>query len=194
MQDETIQALRQEVQQAISQSPDGDDCPLQQAFLQELQQELQQEIPHLVYCVFIFVCYLIVTPEMYLVMVPGHKYRGWCSEITRLGKKYHKFKAVLRNKRGVKSSIRCAGGLGFVERKSGRIIIPDVMGRVDPSSRVPISKVGRELISISSRTDLNDEEKEALISGVFDQAIEGSQTGNHYRNHYVRASNPYGHE
>lgn len=190
-----FQGFLQEVsQQVISQSPDGDDCPLQQAFQQEIQQEIQQDLPSLVYCLFICVCHMITTDSGFYVVVPVHTYRDWCSEITRLGKKYHKFKAVLRNKSGVKSSIRCSGGVGFVERKSGNFIIPDVLSRVDPAFRVPVSKVGRENISIASRSDLNDEEKVALLEGVFDRVIEGNQTGNHYRNNYVRARNPYGHE
>lgn len=203
-----IQRLPQEIQQVIWQflNPDGladegghnyDD--LQQALHQEILQEIQQEIPSAIYCVFLKVCLNMIPrlPLKSLVVIPVHLYRDWCSRLNSLGmSKHHKFKASLNDKRGVKASVRCFSGLLFVERQSGKLIIPNVLSRINFNGgvRLILSTVGRRLEAISSRTDLDQQQKDALQQQVFDQAIEENRTGNHYRNHIVRARNPYGHD
>lgn len=114
-------------------------------------------------------------------------YQEWCLQADP--KKFHKFKANIVNKQGVKSRVICKDWV-FSEKASSKVILPHA---VFPRA-VPLTRLGATLGAIRSRTDLTEEQQEAQVLEVFDKEIDANQTGNHYRNHYIRASNPYGHD
>lgn len=114
-------------------------------------------------------------------------YQEWCLQADP--KKFHKFKANIVDLNGVKVRVICKDW-AFSEKASSKVILPHV---VFPPE-VPLMGLGVTLAAIRSRNDLTEEQKAAQVLEVFDKEIDANQTGNHYRNHYIRARNPYGHE
>jgi len=114
-------------------------------------------------------------------------YKEWCLQADP--KRFHKFKSKIYNKNGVRSRVICKNWV-FLEQATSNLILPEgfLIGGV------PLSKLGAASLAIRSRTDLTEEQKEEQCNDVFNQAVVANQTGNHYRNHYIRARNPYGHD
>lgn len=128
-----------------------------------------------------------------MTAIPVAMYREWCIQASRVEPRLHKFKGRLYDKRGVCISVRCvraADSFIFFEKVTRQWVTPDVYASC---KTVPCNGYGALVQAVQRRTDLTDEQKERAEQVLFDSQIEANRTGNHYRNHHIRASNPYGH-
>lgn len=130
---------------------------------------------------------------MYITSVSVEIYRKWCDEARRLRPKVQKFRDRLQDKRGVAVSIRCVkvdDGFIFKEKASGQLCMPNILRSV---KKFDVSILGSMFSFIQQEPELDEEQKDVLQDAVFYDIVSSNHTGNHYRNHYVRATNPYGH-
>lgn len=128
-----------------------------------------------------------------LTVIPVEMYREWCLRASRVEPRLHKFRGRLHDKRGVGVSVRCARAADafiFFEKVTAQWVTPDVYAAC---KKVPCNGYGALVQAVQRRTDLTDEQKEIVEQELFDFQVKANRTGNHYRNHYIRASNPYGH-
>lgn len=153
------------------------------------EQELQREGDNPTYLRFLRNSLKALEERRGLVCIDKSTYQEWCLQADP--KKFHKFKGYVMSKQGVKSRVICKDWV-FSEKATSKVILP--MDVFQACRRVPMSMFGAAIIAIRSRTDLTEEQKEEQVQEVFDKEIEANQAGNHYRNHYIRARNPYGHD
>merc|ERR1712226_243825 len=131
--------------------------------------------------------------NLYITSVSVGIYRKWCDEARHLRPKVHKFRDRLQDKRGVAVSIRCVkvdDGFIFKEKASGQLCMPNILRSV---KKFEVSILGSMFSFIQQEPELDEEQKDVLQDAVFYDIVSSNHTGNHYRNHYVRATNPYGH-
>jgi len=121
-------------------------------------------------------------------IVPRSAYQEWCLQADP--KKFHKFKGKVYDKNGVRTKVICKNWV-FFEQATSKLILPN--GFLSGLPFAPSSKLVAAVHAIQSRTDLTEEQKEKQCNEAFDKEIDANSTGNHYRNHVIRASNPYGH-
>merc|ERR1712226_433023 len=167
------------------QGMESQDCenPLQNFW----EQELQRERDNPTYLFFLLNSLKALESAEHVTCVGRSTYQEWCLQVNP--KKFNKFKDTLYDKRGVASRVICKDGV-FLERATSAVCMPDHFVR----DGVPLSKLGASTIAIHSRADLTEEQKEEQVDEVLTKEQVANRTGNHYRNHYIRASNPYGHD
>jgi len=167
---------------------DTQDGPL--SFQDFWEQELQREADNPTYLCFLgssLIAYHKQQAPRRSSNVDKRSYQEWCLQVNP--KRFHKFKSNIVNKNGVIWRVVCKDWV-FYEKATSKIILPHVLALYV----APPSKLGATLGAIQSRTDLTEEQKEAQSLEVFKNELDANLTGNHYRNHYIRASNPYGHD
>lgn len=193
--------LQFQVAEMVGREPDvevpNDDGDIQiefdKAILRELYRKAEANLDYVNSVVKLRAIFDARVVDMSMTTVPVEIYREWCVEARRLFPKVHKFRDRLADKRGVAVSVRCVkveDSFIFKEKTSLQLCVPDVIRCVP---QIPTSIFGLLSMSITQQPDLDEEQKDDLVEDVFRVVVASNRTGNHYRNHYVRANNPYGH-
>ena len=108
-----------------------------------------------------------------------------------------KFKEHILSKRGEKTRVRFKAGLLY--ENNGTLIIPTaIIMKRSQEGEIKFTSFLGLLTTVGSSPEFQKEfpsiNIEELKQYAFDKEVRDNATGNHYRNHFVKAKNPYGHD
>ena len=106
-----------------------------------------------------------------------------------------KFRFHLATRQGVRQTIIMRNGL-FYEKASGYLVVPVsfIHYQADERTAIPTTVFGLLNMMVAGLDSEDRKIADELLLKSYRASIASNLTGNHYRNHYAKVSNAYGHD